>query len=115
MVVACGSVKVDVAEALLFVDTVSLVAVTVTVFVMFPELVTGTDARIVTTAVSPGAKVGIVTFAVLLEPDATVPAVDEPMTDVPETKVKPVGSVSTTETDVAVDGPLLVTLSVYVI
>ena len=104
----------DIADALLFVDTVSLVAVTVTVFVMLPELVTGTDARMVTTAVSPGARVGIVTLAVLLAPEATVPAVEDPMTEVPETKVKPVGKVSTTETDVAVDGPLFVTLSVYV-
>ena len=100
------------AVAALLLETVSLVAVTVTEFVTLPRVDAGAVARIVTTAVSPGANVGMVTFAVLLEPAATVPAAVEPISDVPETKRTPVGRVSTTLTDVAVDGPLLVTFIV---
>ena len=107
-----GAVIAVAADAVLFVLTESLVAVTVTVLVMLLGAVVGAVARIVTTAVSPGAKVGMTTFAVLLDPDATVPAVAEPISDVPETKTAPVGNVSTTLTDVAVDGPLLVTFIV---
>ncbi len=66
----------------------------------------------VTTAVSPGARVGMVTLAVLFAPEATVPAAVEPIVEVPETKVMPVGKLSTTLTEVAVDGPLLVTFIV---
>ena len=93
-------------------ETESLAAVTVTVLVTLVGAVDGAVARMITTAVSPGAKVGIVTLAVLFAPEATVPAVVEPITDVPETKVTPVGKLSTTLTEVAVDGPLLVTFIV---
>ncbi len=105
---------VDAVEVLL-VETVSFAAVTVTVFVTDPVAVAETVARIVTTAVCPGAKVGMVTVAELFAPDVTVPAAVDPMSDVPLTKVTPVGRVSATATDVAVDGPLFVTFIVYVI
>ena len=100
------------AVAMLLPETVSLVAVTVTVFVTLPGVDAGAVARIVTTVVSPGAKVGMLTLALLFEPAATVPAAVEPMSDVPEIKVTPDGRVSTTLTDVAVDGPLFVTFMV---
>ena len=107
-----GRVRAVAAEAVLFPAAVSFVAVTVTVFVTLLGAVVGAVARIVTTAVSPGAKVGMVTLAVLLAPEATVPAVVDPINDVPETNTAPAGSVSTTLTAVAVDGPLFVTFIV---
>ena len=100
------------AVAELLLETVSLVAVTVTVFVTLPGVDAGAVARIVTTAVSPGDNVGMVTLAVLFEPEATVPAEVEPISDVPETKITPDGRVSTTLTEVAVDRPLFVTFMV---
>ena len=100
------------AGAMLLPETVAWVGVTVTVFVMLTGVDDGAVERIVTTVVSPGAKVGIVTLAVLLEPEATVPAEVEPISDVPEIKVTPDGRVSTTLTEVAVDRPLFVTFTV---
>ena len=107
-----GTVMAVAAVAVLFPDTVSFVAVTVTELVTLLGAVDGAVARILTTAVSPGAKVGIVTLAVLFVPDVTVPAAVDPINDVPETKVTPVGNVSTTLTNVAVEGPLFVTFIV---
>jgi hypothetical protein len=111
---AAGNVTVVVAEALLLVETESLAAVTVTVLVMFPVEVVATVARIVTIADSPGANAGMTTLAVLFAPDETVPAGVEPINEVPETNVTPVGNVSATFTVVAVEGPLFVTVKVYV-
>ena len=112
---AAGNVTVVVAEALLLVETESLAAVTVTVLVMFPVEVAATVAWIVTIADSPGANVGMATLAVLFAPEETVPAGVVPISDVPETNVTPVGNVSATFTVVAVEGPLFVTVKVYVI
>lgn len=103
------------AEALLLVETESFAAVTVTVLVMFPVEDVATVARIVTIADSPGANAGMTTLAVLFAPDETVPAGVEPIKDVPETNVTPVGKVSATFTVDAVEGPLFVTVKVYVI
>ena len=105
---------VVVAVALLLVETESFTAVTVTVLVMFPVEVEDAVARMVTTADSFGANVGMTTLAVLFAPDETVPAGVLPISDVPETNVTPAGNVSTTFTDVAVEGPLFVTVNVYV-
>ena len=89
----------------------SFAAVTVAVLEILPSTLAPTEVRIVTTAVSPGLRVGIVTDAVPLVAE-TVPAVVEPMSEVPLTKVNPVGKASLTCTLVAVDGPELVTFSV---
>lgn len=107
-----GAVSAVEAVEVLFVETVSFAAVTVTVFVTVPVAVADTVPRIVTTAVSPGASDGMVTVAVLLAPDATVPAAVDPMREVPLTNVTPDGRVSETATEVAVDGPLFVTFIV---
>ena len=89
----------------------SFAAVTVAVLEILPSTLAPTEVRIVTTAVSPGLRVGIVTDAVPLVAE-TVPAVVEPMSEVPLTKVNPVGKASLTCTLVAVDGPEFVTFSV---
>ena len=96
----------------MFVLPVSFAAVTVTVLVTLLGAVVGAVARMIITAVSPGANVGIVTFAVLFAPEATMPAAVVPISEVPETKTAPAGNVSTTLTEVAVDGPLFVTFMV---
>ena len=115
MLAIAGTVIAVAAVDVLLPNAISFVAVTVTVLVTLLGAANGAVARIRTTAVSPGAKVGMVTLAVLLVPEATVPAFVVPIKEVPDTNVAPAGSVSTTLTEVAVDGPLFVTFMVYVI
>jgi hypothetical protein len=107
-----GAVTFVVTAALvLFAAFVSFAAVAVAVLEMFPVTVTETVARIVTTAVSLGLSVGMVTDAVLPVAD-TVPAVVPPIVEVPDTNVNPAGKTSLTAMLVAVEGPEFVTLSV---
>ena len=81
---------------------------TVAALTSVPLAAAATSARIVIVACPPSARLPRAAVTVLPEP-LTVPWLD-----VADTKTTPLGSVSTTCTPVASEGPLLVTASVYV-
>ena len=85
------------------------VAETVAELVRVPDAVAATVPVIVMVAVAPSARLPRFPVTVLPAPVAV------PWLAVAETKVTLLGSVSVTVTPVASDGPLLVTVSVYVI